>query len=148
MLVEIKNKVVGQADKDISIPNLAIEILNEEITVSNLIKETVSEAIDHISQNLGYDVSQAQTALNRQYLSDADIQEQAQKGEVKLTQENDSEQEYISKAQEIKKARQAFDNGVYIIIVDGQQADSLDQVLHLTPTSKVSFIRITPLVGG
>lgn len=45
-------------------------------------------------------------------------------------------------------ALKAFDNNQVILLLDGIQAESLEQTISLTPNSKVVFFRLIPLVGG
>lgn len=45
-------------------------------------------------------------------------------------------------------ALKAFHSNAYFVLVDDHQAESLDDEIHITPETKVSFIRLTPLVGG
>ena len=54
----------------------------------------------------------------------------------------------LDPSEEVGKALAAFKKGVYLIYVDGYQPDTLDDVLTLNAGSKVTFLRMTPLVGG
>ncbi len=45
-------------------------------------------------------------------------------------------------------AVRAFEAGRYIVLVDGRQAMSAEDVVTLTPSSEVTFLRLTPLRGG
>lgn len=45
-------------------------------------------------------------------------------------------------------ALDAFVRNGFFVLVDNRQATELDETIRLTPTSTVSFIKLTPLVGG
>jgi hypothetical protein len=45
-------------------------------------------------------------------------------------------------------ALDAFQRNGYFVLVDNKQSDSLEQVVAITPITVVSFIKLTPLVGG
>lgn len=45
-------------------------------------------------------------------------------------------------------ALDAFQKNGYFVLVDKQQSDSLDHVVEITPKTVVSFLKLTPLVGG
>lgn len=45
-------------------------------------------------------------------------------------------------------ALQAFQKNGYFVLVDNQQANNLDEAIQITSETKVSFIKLTPLVGG
>jgi hypothetical protein len=49
---------------------------------------------------------------------------------------------------EVQKAQQAFANGRFLILVDGNRYARLDEPVMLTPQSAAKFIRLMPLTGG
>ncbi len=46
------------------------------------------------------------------------------------------------------RALLAFEQNRYFILIDNNQAENLDQEIVLTSQSQVTFLRLTPLVGG
>src|SRR5262245_6477015 len=79
-------------------------------------------------------------------LSAAAIVEGTARGKVDmggrtLDQEVDDEQA-------VAAARQAFEDGIYLVAVDGREVRDLDQAVYLTPDSRVTFIRLALLAGG
>ncbi len=51
-------------------------------------------------------------------------------------------------ATEVHKAQQAFANGRFLILVNGQRYTRLDEQVTLTPQTNIKFIRLMPLTGG
>lgn len=49
---------------------------------------------------------------------------------------------------EFDKAVAAFTRNAFLILVDERQATSLDEEVELCPTTRISFVRLTLLVGG
>jgi hypothetical protein len=45
-------------------------------------------------------------------------------------------------------ALQAFEDGLYLVVVDGVEQRSLDTQVFLNPDSRVAFVRLTMLAGG
>jgi hypothetical protein len=45
-------------------------------------------------------------------------------------------------------ALEAFEDGLYLVVVDGQEQRSLDAQVFLQPDSRLAFIRLTMLAGG
>jgi len=45
-------------------------------------------------------------------------------------------------------ALEAFQKNGFFILVDDKQCESLDTQVQLNPDSKISFLKLTPLVGG
>jgi len=54
----------------------------------------------------------------------------------------------ISKEEQIDSALKAFENNAYFILIDNIQAKSLSQVVVVDKDTSVSFIKLTPLIGG
>ena len=49
---------------------------------------------------------------------------------------------------QLAKAIDAFAGNQIIVLVDNRQVESLDEEIVLRPDTRVSFLRLTPLVGG
>jgi hypothetical protein len=47
-----------------------------------------------------------------------------------------------------EKAEEAFGRNGFFVLVDGRQVEELDEELALMADSEISFVRLTPLVGG
>lgn len=45
-------------------------------------------------------------------------------------------------------ALQAFEDGLYLVVVDGEEKKDLDAQVFLQPDSRVTFVRLTMLAGG
>lgn len=45
-------------------------------------------------------------------------------------------------------ALQAFEDGLYLVIVDGEEKKSLDDVVFMKEDSGIAFVRLTMLAGG
>jgi hypothetical protein len=54
----------------------------------------------------------------------------------------------IDAEKQVYIALNAFKNNVYFLLIDNIQSESLDQMVLLKPDTKISFIKLTPLVGG
>jgi hypothetical protein len=104
-----------------------------EVTVSDIIRERVRyevEAYNRKSQDKFFGLvrpSDAEESLNGYRLK-------------KLRK--------IDADKQIDIALKAFSSNGFIILIDELQAESLDQVIALTPDMNISFLKLTPLVGG
>ena len=142
----VKSKVIGARPDVDTLPDVFLDVLEETLTVSELIARTVEEQVRDLTFTRRLDIEQARGILDRQYMTDADIRAQAARGAVKMPVSLEAGQIEVSEA--VRKAKAAFEQGIVLIVVDGAQADSLDQVLHLHASSRANFVRLTPLVGG
>jgi hypothetical protein len=74
------------------------------------------------------------------------IEEGAAKGKIDLGG-RDLKQE-VDPEQAVGTALEAFEDGLYLVIVDGAEQRSLDAQVFLQPDSRVSFVRLVMLAGG
>ncbi len=45
-------------------------------------------------------------------------------------------------------ALKAFQDNRFFILIDNQQADDLEELITLRKNSEISFVKLTPLIGG
>ena len=54
----------------------------------------------------------------------------------------------IDGEKQVYVALDAFQKNGFFVLIDDKQVDSLDMQVQLSPVSKISFIKLVPLVGG
>ena len=79
-------------------------------------------------------------------LSPQEIKEGAEKGKIEsggsiLNQPVDEEAA-------VDAALTAFEDEMYLAVIDGERIRSLDEQVYLKPDSNVTFVRLTLLAGG
>lgn len=103
-----------------------------EVSVKDIITERVMQEVALYNQR----------AADRKYaLVQPTEQEQLLNGPQGKRRPVDAEKQ-------IAVALHAFRTNGFFILVDDTQAESLDEVVIITPQTVVSFIKLTPLVGG
>lgn len=75
-----------------------------------------------------------------------------------LIQPNDAEQtlngfkvkakRQVNAEQQVHTALEAFNKNAYFVLIDNIQAENLEQMVVINANTTVSFIKLTPLVGG
>jgi hypothetical protein len=80
-------------------------------------------------------------------LSAKQIAEAVQKGKVDMGGHEEAVQT-VDPEVAVATALEAFSDGLFLAILDGEERTDLDAVLHLTETSQVTFVRLTMLAGG
>ena len=88
---------------------------------------------------------QAQRRLTR-YLTTAQIEEGLEKGKVD-SGGSDLDQQVDTEAA-IATALQAFEDGIYLVVLDGVEQKELDREIFVRPDSRITFIRLALLAGG
>lgn len=68
--------------------------------------------------------------------------------EKSLNSENKNRLRRVNVEKQIALALQAFGQNGYFILVDDNQVERLDDVILMTDNTKISFIKLVPLVGG
>jgi hypothetical protein len=79
-------------------------------------------------------------------LTERQISEQATRGKIDmggrdLVQKVDTDEA-------IRVALEAFEDGLFLVIIDGSDYKTLESEVFLLPDSKVGFVRLTMLAGG
>jgi hypothetical protein len=54
----------------------------------------------------------------------------------------------VDEEEAVGAALEAFEDGLYLVVLDGNEQRSLDQQVFLKPDSRVTFVRLVLLAGG
>jgi hypothetical protein len=46
------------------------------------------------------------------------------------------------------KAIASFNGNGFLVFIDDRQINDLDEAIHLTPETQVTFLKLVPLIGG
>lgn len=115
---------------------LTLEILTETITVRELIRSRVYPEVQD------FNLKQRQGALDfRGLITPTDAERSLNGVRLRHAREIDWKDQFA-------KACDAFAQNAILILVDERQAESLDESVTLRHDTKVSFIKLTMLVGG
>ena len=144
--VEVRCRTLHAPSEEETMPTIEIDVLNQEITIAELIQRTVEAQIREILVERKLCETQAYQVLSKQYLTQEEIQEQASIGAISLPK---SEQMHtLDSAREVLRAKRTFQERTYIIVAGGKPATSLNEKISMRPGNKITFLRLVPLVGG
>ncbi len=79
-------------------------------------------------------------------LSAAEIDQGVSRGKVDMGGRDLDQQ--VDDEQAVGAALQAFEDGIYLVVLDGEELRDLDRAVYLRPDSRVTFIRLALLAGG
>lgn len=132
------------------VPTVQLTLSSESITVAELIRRTLIEQISELTVKQMLDSVMARDSIARQYLSPTEIAEQAESGSVRgpAAPKPTADAPRFDVQREVDKAWRGFNRRSFRVVVDGQMPTELEQELVLKESSKVAFMRLTPLVGG
>ena len=112
---------------------ISIQIENERITVKDLITSRVKKEVKNYNQKVPeYYQGLVQPTASEQTLNGY---------KTKKGRQLDAEKQVYT-------ALEAFQKNAYFILVDDRQCEELDEELLMSKETVVSFIKLTPLVGG
>jgi hypothetical protein len=140
--VEIRSRMVGTGSPQEYPPELMLEFPNEHIVVRDLIAYTLEEQLYDLLDNYQLEVFHALRVVQGQYLTSDEMDEQlspANRSVAGRTME-------INLDAEVEKAWAAFEQGIFLVIVDGLPVETLDDVVKFEPTSKVTIMRPSSLI--
>jgi hypothetical protein len=115
---------------------LTLDVLDETITVRELVRSRVYQEVQD------YNLRQRQGDATYHGLVAPTGAERALNG-VRLRTPRE-----IDWKEQFDKACEAFTRNGFFILIDDGQAESLDQTITLRHDTKVSFVKLVPLVGG
>jgi hypothetical protein len=109
------------------------------LTLRDLIGRVVRHEVEAFKQR------QEERKLFRA-LTARQIEQGAAKGKVDLGGRDLDQKVDVEEA--IGTALEAFEDGLYLVVVDGSEQRSLDAQVFLQPDSRLAFVRLTMLAGG
>jgi hypothetical protein len=71
----------------------------------------------------------------------------AEKGKIEMGG-SDVAPQAVDEDDAVAVACQAFEDGIYLVVIDGEDQREIDREIHLRPDSHVTFVRLTLLAGG
>ena len=116
-----------------SIAEHPLELLTEHVTVRELIRSRVYQEVQ--------DYNRRQPETFRGLVQPTDAEQTLNGFKMKQRRQIDWKQQF-------EKACDAFARNGFFILVDDRQAESLDEEITIGPGTSVSFVKLTPLVGG
>ena len=111
----------------------ALELLTECITIRELIRSRVYQEVQ--------DYNLRQPERFRGLVQPADAEQTLNGFKLNQPRQIDWRKQY-------EMAVEAFEVNRFLILVDDRQAESLDEEIVIGPETRVSFLKLTPLVGG
>jgi hypothetical protein len=111
----------------------ALEVLSERLSVRELIRSRVYQEVQ--------DYNLRQPQVYRGLVQPTDAERTLNGFKLKKPKQIDWKQQF-------DKAIEAFEANQILVLVDDRQVDSVDEEIVIGPRTRVSFLRLTMLVGG
>jgi len=117
---------------------IPLEFPSEQITVRELIRERVYQEVQDFNRR-------ENERIFRGLVQPTDTERvlNGPRQEYRLKQHRQ-----IDWKPQFEKAIEAYERNGFFILIDDQQAESLDQEFTVKPRTQISFVRLTMLVGG
>jgi hypothetical protein len=112
---------------------LTLDVCAERITVRDLIRERVRHEVEEYNRR--------KPDTFRGLVQPTDSERTLNGYRLKPPRAVDADPQFA-------KAIDAFGRNQIIVLVDDRQVESLDEEIAVRPETRVSFLRLTPLVGG
>lgn len=144
----VVTSVSATADSTDTLPDIQFWVPQDTISLRDLIARTVEQQIADLLDNHDRSVRDSQRLLDRHYLDEHEVREQAETGKIALTKPTPNERLSINTAEEIKRAQRGFVQQRYMIFINGRQLLDLDEFISYPEAINVKFIRLMPLAGG
>lgn len=112
---------------------------SEPLTLRQLITRIVRREVEAFKQR------QEDRQVVR-ILTERQIEEGLGKGKVDAGGRN--LHQFVDPDEAVAVALQAFEDGLYLVILDGEECRELDREIYLHPESHLVFVRLVMLAGG
>jgi hypothetical protein len=142
-MLTISGKALGRKKplfEDWSIPLPPdLERGDSGLTLRDLIARIVRTEVEAFRQR-------QRDRLSLRVLSQRQIEEAAAKGKVDLGGRD--LKQHVDAEEAVEVALQAFEDGLYLAILDGEEQRDLDREVFVKPDSRITFVRLVMLSGG
>ncbi|SMB84114.1 hypothetical protein [Deinococcus hopiensis] len=132
----VETKVVGRRTPFERRP---VELPDEAHTLASLLTHLVHDEVQRHQER------QNSVGLLR-VLTEKELTQGAAQGKIVVAPQERSGEVNVEDA--VRRALQAFGDGLYYVFVDDQQIEALHQPLALKPDSTLLLLRLTALAGG
>jgi hypothetical protein len=143
--VAVSTLVFGGGRTEAPLPPVRLPLVSQRQTAREIIINSVREQMQELRRRHHEDFQDIRKQLDKQYLEQSDVDRQARQGKVALAK-NPADAPDVDK--EVRRALQAFRSNSFKMFVDGAEVSRLDDLCTLSDGTKVSFVRLIPLVGG
>ncbi len=144
LTIEVQTRIVGTPRVQPALESVLLGLLGGRITAAELIRRTVEEQIRNLTVRLRLDAEQVREALGHHYPNglgqEPRIIGRAPQAESHLWQ--------VELEAEVERAWRSFEKGAFMILVGRRRLERLDEEVAFDLDRKVTFLRLTPLVGG
>jgi hypothetical protein len=119
-----------------AVHSFPLEFASESITVRELIRERVYQEVSEYNFR-----SRREDGVFRGLVQPTDAERALNGFKVPKGRDIDWEKQFA-------QAIDAFGRNAFFILVDDRQAEALEETITIRPNTHVSFVKLTPLVGG
>jgi hypothetical protein len=119
-----------------AVHSFSLEFENERVTVRELIRERVYQEVTEYNFR-----GRREGGVFRGLVQPTDTERALNGFKVPKGRDIDWEAQFA-------RAIDAFGRNGFFILVDDRQAETLDETIVIGPGTHVSFVKLTPLVGG
>lgn len=116
-----------------AVREFSLDFLEEDVTVRELITRRVYEEVQQYNQN--------RPAVFQGLVQPTDAEQALNGYRLKRPREIDWERQR-------DLALEAFEANRFFILVDDRQVEALDENIHFGIDTRVSFVKLMPLIGG
>ena len=119
-----------------TIRELDLEIPAEQISIEELIRSRVFQEVKESNARMASGNNEPNPSVRRSEF------------EALLNGPRARSNPPVEWQSQFEKALKAFRSNQVLILIDGEQANSLDQIVDVSTSTRISFLRLTMLMGG
>jgi hypothetical protein len=117
----------------------SLEVLTEHLTVRELIRSRVYQEVQDFNQMVAK--KRGETNEYRGLIQPTDSERTLNGYRLKTSRQ-------IDWHEQLNRAINAFESNQVLVLINDRQVESLDEEIDIKPTTEVTFLKLTLLVGG
>jgi len=136
MTISLTTKIIGVSGSHDETLELELGSGHNSVTLEGLIRMKVTEEVRAFN-------AKQKRRLGMEYRTDEDLLEDMEHGRINVKPKG-----VVDETKEIKKAIQAFKDGLFQVVMNGRKLEKLDEVIPVRKDLEILFLRTIPLAGG
>lgn len=136
--LSIIEKIVGQTQRQA----FSLRLASERVSARDVIAKHVIEEVDRLN-----DLARRRHAEHDRVASFL-VGDHSHELERKLNKPNPRGPKVLDAAKEVESALEAIEARKVVVLFDDFEVEDLDADLTMTDQSKITFLRLVPLIGG
>jgi hypothetical protein len=141
-LTIVDEKLGGGGQKVVA---MTIECLDENMSVKDIIRERIYQEVSDYNQRID---TESDSPAPKFLVTPTELEKKLNNKTSKLAPGKAKKQKFVNWEKQYELACSAFESNGFFVLIADKQASDLEEIFTIAVDTEISFIKLTPLVGG